>query len=236
MTFRSGILGATLTSALALGVASANAADIYRGEPAGGSLKDAPIVAPVSSWAGFYIGGHLGAAFDDDDASLKVENTRYKFGDDDEELIGGVHVGYNFQRYGSPLVLGIEGDISFADNIDWLSTIRARIGYATDRTLFYLTGGVAFADFEEDKWSGWKFGDDDTEVGYVLGGGAEFKLTHNWSFGLEGLYYNFDDNDEDGFLDGRGSYEYENEHDFWVARARLTYHINRDHVPLDTYK
>ncbi len=233
MTFRSGILGLTLTSALALGAVPANAADIYRGGPAG-SLKDAPIVAPVSTWSGFYIGGHLGAAFDDE-ADVVIDDVKIDDDDDDAEFIGGVHVGYNWQRYGSPLVIGIEGDLSFADDIDYLASIRGRIGYATPRALFYLTGGVAFADFNENDYNGLFDEDDDTQTGYVVGGGAEFKLAHNWSLGLEGLYYDFEDNDQTEVFNNVVA-ELDDENDFWVVRGRLTYHINRDHTPLDTYK
>lgn len=228
MKLRSGLLGLTLTSALALGAASANAADIYRGEPPV-SYKDTPVVAPVSSWAGFYLGGHLGAGFADE-TEITWDNGETEEGDDDAEFLGGVHVGYNFQRYGSPLVLGIEGDVSFADNIDYLASIRGRIGYATDRALFYVTGGVAFAEFSKDDF-GVDF-DDDTETGWVVGGGAEFKLAGNWSLGLEGLYYDFDDVDQDG----AGYRNYEDDNSIWVARARLSYHFNQGLAPLDGYK
>ncbi len=58
-------------------------------------------------------------------------------------MAGGLHVGYNWQKPGG-WVFGIEGDVSFADDIDYLATIRGRLGYAMDSTLIYATGGAAF--------------------------------------------------------------------------------------------
>ena len=44
-------------------VSSAHAADIY----SRGSLKDAPVeYMPAITWTGFYVGGHVGAAFLDE--------------------------------------------------------------------------------------------------------------------------------------------------------------------------
>jgi opacity protein-like surface antigen len=232
MTFRNGILGLTLTSALALGAATANAADVYRSEPIPQSFKDAPVHAAVSNWAGFYIGGNLGGAIDLNDAD--VSGAAVSAGDD--ELIGGVHVGYNWQSYGSKLVFGVEGDLNFADNIDYLASLRARLGVGTERALFYATAGVAFIDGLEqdirfDDGSRATIKRDGDDVGFVVGGGAEFKVSSNWSLGVEGLYYNFDGDKED-----LGAFDYDNEADFWTVRGRVTYHINRGHAPLEPFK
>ena len=92
----------------------------------------------------------------------------------DGEFVGGVHVGYNWQ-FAPTWVAGIEGDWSWTDakasftqawiNIvvgvrpgslaslslkeDWLSTVRARIGYlVTPAALVYFTGGAAWGEFD----------------------------------------------------------------------------------------
>lgn len=241
MTFRNGILGLTLTSALALGAATANAADVYRSEPIPQSYKDAPVHGAVSNWAGFYIGGNLGGAIDLNDADIDAVNSQPFTTDDDSELIGGVHVGYNWQRFGSPLVFGIEGDLNFADNIDYLASLRARLGVGTERALFYATAGVAFIDGLEqeirfDDGSRATIERDGDDVGFVVGGGAEFKVSSNWSLGVEGLYYSFD-GDKDEFIDGPlDGATYNNEADFWTVRGRVTYHINRGQAPLEPFK
>ena len=165
---------------------------------------------------------HLhGAAFEDDDnkdycrstdISLAVVAEPNCYGSDDDETtwLAGLHVGYNWQKP-SGFVWGLEGDVSFADDIDYLASIRGRLGYAAGATLFYATGGWAFLGVED------YFGDDETLNGWVAGLGIEHKLRQNVSLGLEGLYYNFDEENNYGYSD--------DEADFWTVRARLTYHF-----------
>jgi outer membrane immunogenic protein len=227
------------------------------------SLKDTPYtpipLAPV--WGGLYVGGHIGGLWTGDheaDAEKKYckewtrigcsrvcetyawkEARRFEFEEDDDDvsLIGGVHVGYNWQR--NATILGVEADLDFADGIDYLATLRARLGYASGNFLIYATAGVAFAGFDEDPLK-FKLGrksysidsdDDDTEVGFVVGGGVEYKLRPNWSVGLEGLYYMFGDDDAEHTVwkDGKQyKVSQEEDNDFWVVRARLSYHLQSE--------
>ena len=188
-----------LVSALALGVGlpAANAADIYKDR---GSIKDSGPgeYVPSITWTGFYVGAHVGAAFSDDDVEII----------DDNAFLAGAHLGYNWQGP-SNIVIGIEGDVSYLDNVDYLASIRGRLGYAFGPRLAYVTGGAAFIGFEEENLSG-----DDAIEGWVAGAGLEHKLRENVSIGAEALYYGFED--ENGGDD----------ENFWVARARLTYHFN----------
>jgi outer membrane immunogenic protein len=190
-----------LVSTLALGAAlpAANAADIYRDR---GSIKDTGPVdyVPSITWTGFYVGGHIGAAWsDNEDVDIL----------DDSAMLAGAHIGYNWQRPNN-IVLGIEGDVSFIDDIDYLATVRGRLGYAFGPTLAYVTGGAAFIGLDEELSSG-----DDTETGWVAGLGLERKLRENISIGAEALYYGFENEDSGG-----------DDNNFWAARARLTYHFN----------
>ena len=60
-------------------------------------------------------------------------------------LIGGVHLGYNWQR--GDMVFGVEGDASFDDSLDnYLTSLRARVGVVRNNLLLYVTGGIAFRD------------------------------------------------------------------------------------------
>jgi outer membrane immunogenic protein len=186
-------VGLGLISAVALASAApaAFAADIYRDE---GSIKDvAPVdYAPSITWTGFYIGANVGATWDDsDDVDIL----------DDATLIGGGHLGYNWQGP-SNFVVGLEGDVEFLEDVDYLATIRGRLGYAFGPTLAYATGGAAFIDL----------GDEFDDTGWVAGLGVEHKIRDNVSFGVEGLYYDFEGVDSD-------------DAQFWAARARLTYHF-----------
>jgi outer membrane immunogenic protein len=196
---RIALLGATFLIGAA---GAASAADIYN---KGGSYKDAPAeYMPAITWTGLYFGINAGAAFNDDGNGSG----------DDTVFIGGVHLGYNWQR-NSPLVLGVEGDVNFADDVDYLATIRGRLGYAAGNTLLYATGGVAFLQFNDD---------DDSLTGWVAGVGLEHKLRQNVSLGVEALYYNFGDE--------ANGVTFDDDIDNWTVRARLTYHFGGDYSDL----
>ncbi|MDX2264123.1 MAG: outer membrane beta-barrel protein [Hyphomicrobiales bacterium] len=184
-------------------VSAAQAADVYRPEEPV-SMKDDAYSPPIA-WGGFYIGANLGGSFADD----FFANGRRAF-DENGQVIGGLHAGYNIQR-SSPVVFGVEADVNFGEDIDYLSTVRARLGFAANNVLFYGTGGVAFAAFDDKIFK-------DDEIGYVLGGGIEGKVKQNMSLGLEALYHDFDD----AKVKGGG----ETEIDFWSVRARATFHVN----------
>ena len=168
----------------------------------------------------------------------QVKNVKFSNDDDELSLIGGVHIGYNWQSGQS--VLGVEADASFGDGLDYLASLRARLGYATDNLLLYVTAGVAFAGFDDSSvvmqndyfkksldFSG------DSEVGAVVGVGGEYKLSSNWSIGLEGLYYFFGDGDNSKEWE-KYCKEYklvhEDDNDLFVIRARLSYHFQDDYA------
>lgn len=223
--------------------ASAHAADIYTP----GSFKDSAITAP--SWAGFYIGIHGGATRSDyEDGNVRVSAERgfdgsaFSFdGLDAEswEAIGGLHAGYNWQW--SQLVFGVEGAASLGeDAIDYIGSLRGRLGWAFGSVHLYGTGGVSFGGFADDfaVTSDGGVGlasrerSNEDNIGWVAGGGAELKLTQSVSLGVEGLYHRFQDynskivlEDDDG---DTATFTTDAEQDFWVLRARLSYHFAVD--------
>jgi outer membrane immunogenic protein len=209
---KSALLGATI---LVGATVAASAADVYE---RGGSYKDTPAYVPVSTWAGFYAGIHAGSTFDD---TSKIEDTNVE-GDVDDAFIGGVHVGYNWQR-SSPWVFGVEASLSYLDDddiTDYVATFRGRLGYAFDRTLVYGTGGLAILGFNEDiAFAG--LNPDDTAVGYVVGGGIDHKISDKVSIGLEALYYSVDAEGE--------NFTNDLERDLWTVQARLNYHLGSRH-------
>jgi outer membrane immunogenic protein len=155
--------------------APASAADV----PVRGPVyKAAP--APVFNWTGFYFGGHVGYGWGDTLA-----------GGDVDGFLGGVQLGYNWQLSRN-WVFGVEADISgtdlnnaFPTHVDYLGTLRARIGYTWDRTMFYGTGGLAW---NRASVAGFH----DTDTGYALGAGIEWAFAPNWSAKVEYMYYAFD--------------------------------------------
>jgi outer membrane immunogenic protein len=217
-------------SALAVSSIAASAADLGRPYPA----PEQPLLpAPVgTTWSGFYIGGNLGAAFDPNDLSIKdlseEQDLSLKFSKD-TELIGGVHGGYNWQM--GTWVAGIEGDIDFADNINYLASARGRLGWALGSWLLYGTGGVAFID-NDSNFSVvsaddglFNFNRDNTETGFVAGGGLDYKLAPQLSLGVEGLYYGFG-SDDTPLAAGDEPFVLKEDQDFGVVRGRLNYYFD----------
>jgi outer membrane immunogenic protein len=141
---------------------------------------------------------------------------------------GGVQAGYNLQS--GMYVFGIEADIAwfgsqdgtrlnvidpaplpspfagalvtttYRSDLETLGTVRARAGVAFDRTLLFVTAGLAGGEVENSfgiaipriayntTWSS-----RDTEWGWAVGGGIEYALTDNIMLKADYLYYDLGD-------------------------------------------
>jgi outer membrane immunogenic protein len=233
MTYRTrGVAIIGMAGMLAAIAVPATAADLLHRYPAPPAEQPLPPAPVGTTWSGFYIGGNLGAAFDPNDVSIKdlseEQDLSLRFSND-TELIGGVQGGYNWQ-IGS-WVLGVEGDVDFADNINFLASARGRLGWALGNWLFYGTGGVAFIDTDndfvvvsaDDGRFGFSNGNNDT--GFVVGGGVDYKVSPHLSLGVEGLFYDFG-SDDTHLVAGDEPFVLKEEEDFAVVRARLNYHFN----------
>jgi outer membrane immunogenic protein len=174
----------------------------------------APMMAYVPySWTGFYIGGQLGGAWNESDWSRPAGSTfnTAAYGDPGSGFLYGGQAGYNYQI--NQFVLGVEGDIAGstikADTTciattgpiagatcqtkqDWLASVRARGGYAFDRFLLYVDGGVAFTDynFAETTLAPKTFGSG-SRTGWTIGLGLDYAFTDHIIGGVEYNYYNF---------------------------------------------
>ncbi|MEL6227210.1 MAG: outer membrane beta-barrel protein [Pseudomonadota bacterium] len=231
-----------------------------------GSLKDDVIIDDVraaATWDGFYVGGSLGALFDRgadktgrDLEDLDDDNNHDDDDDDDRNAVldalgrgddtaflGGLHIGLN--RQSGHIVYGVEADITFASDIEYLASVRGRVGIARDHMLIYGTAGVAFferdSDNVTDNFPGVDLGHDDNHVGFVVGGGAEFMIGHSLSVGAEALYYSFDDDDREiDFNGANGARDVHMDNDFWAVRGRVSYRFGGHHaMPLgdgDSFK
>jgi outer membrane immunogenic protein len=67
----------------------------------------------------------------------------------------------------------------------WVGTTRARVGYAFDRWLPYVTGGVAYGNIQAVQPTGTST---NTNVGWTAGAGLEYAVDHNWSAKVEYLH------------------------------------------------
>jgi outer membrane immunogenic protein len=178
----------------------------------GAQAADMPIkapryVEPAAGWAGWYIGAHAGAAWQQTSANV-TDTYDLPFGSTFSKtgFIGGGQIGYNWQH--GNFVFGIEGDISglsgknslnspsfpgseygFSSQIRWLSTVRSRFGLAVGDTMAYVTAGVAFGGVRNSTTiDGETYSSSKTKTGWTVGGGVEHMLNRNWTIGLEGLF------------------------------------------------
>jgi len=194
MKIRFGVLGATLVVA-SCASASTAMADGY-------SPRGAYAPVPFVSWTGFYIGGHVGADWQDVDWR-NVNLTGERVNNDASGFIGGGQVGYN-QQFGN-IVLGVETSLSgstlsddfrsgvnpavkYSTDINTIFTVTGRVGVAADKWLVYAKGGYAGAQVDVSGRNAAlqdSFSIDDWRNGWTVGGGLEYKLTRNFSLGVE---------------------------------------------------
>ncbi len=152
---------------------------------------------------------------------------------------GGVLAGINYQF--DSMVLGFEGDWAFGGivatndeptidtdlSFNNIATLRARLGWAHDNTLLYLTGGLAAADMEFGAVMASTESDSQWVYGWTIGGGLEHAFTQNFHGRIEYLYVNLPDSDYSmtdtatTVFDATQSFN-----DIHMVRAGLTYNFN----------
>jgi outer membrane immunogenic protein len=204
----------TTAALLTIGLVSfAEAADISVPRPF-------PAAAPVYNWTGIYIGANGGWAWGNQDPFNIITD---RFDNFDIGFSGGTFGGtLGAQIQMAHVVLGIESDIDWANvkgsatvapsifsvplgstfnastSINTITTARARVGYAQDNWLYYVTGGAAILGAKTDlttvtgpvcgsagfpNCSGTSH-----RLGAALGLGVEYGITPNWSVKAEYLY------------------------------------------------
>jgi len=182
----------------------------------------APVYVPVFTWSGLYVGLNAGVGWAGSN-NLYINDSLFgpsslSIGSD-AGFVGGGQIGYNFQT--GAFVFGVETDIQYADlgskanwggysysfnggSSQYFGTVRARVGYAFDRVLVYVTGGLAYGGLNTNWWGG-----NNSNTGWTLGGGVEYAFTNNWTAKIEGLYVNLDQGNHIeavNYIDGRGRF------------------------------
>jgi outer membrane immunogenic protein len=182
-------------SALAVvtAVSAANAADLSRRQM---PVKAPVYTAPGFNWTGFYVGINGGGAWGRSEWSNPNGATDFRASGG---LIGGT-AGYNWQA--GRLVYGLEGDIDWSSvkgtgdatacapigcdfKNNWLGTARGRIGYAFERVLPYVTGGLAVGDLKASTTLG---SSSETKAGWTAGAGVEVAVTGPLTAKIEYLH------------------------------------------------
>jgi outer membrane immunogenic protein len=196
-----------------------------RSPPAPGGQWDLRYGQNASSWVG---GGQAGCNW--------MSPSRFVLGVEADASATGLNASSRIAPIptdGSPA--GRANTFAFLNrSVDWVGSVRGRLGFAPDRWLLYVTGGWAYghvnysadtnftgaggaalpAAFSQDK-SGW-----------VAGVGVEYAFTQNWIARAEYLYYSFGSANAVGFSTFGGTtvslYSW-NKTDLQVARVGLSY-------------
>lgn len=180
------------------------------------ALVAAALLAPLPAAAtdGFYVGGHVGYIFGNATATLGDPVGQATAGGNSSisQLFGGVQAGYQTSLPALRWRVGVELDLSFMDSrdfaqvmstrstptgtadeqLEYLGSVRGRLGYAFGDWTPFVTGGLAFAS---TRWGlvDHNTGSEDAtpgqwRLGWVVGGGLEYTLDKRWSARLEYLY------------------------------------------------
>lgn len=180
--------------------------------PGASFAADLPLKAraakTVYDWTGFYVGGHFGygdASFGPGTNLLPLQGGLLPHSA--TGFSGGYQLGYNRQLTNG-VVLGIEADSTFTSppdgpalahepapfhsTIDYVGTVRGRVGYAFGRFMPYVTGGVAWGHTRINV----NDGDGVTSIfpvghyqaGWTAGLGLEYAVSGNWTAKAEYEY------------------------------------------------
>jgi outer membrane immunogenic protein len=224
-----------------------------------GGMKDVPVPAVAErNWGGLYLGAHAGVAWGsfnptEVDPAFAVLIDEELDHDPDGGVLG-LHVGYNLQR--RDWVFGIEADVSatnvegellydfviggadtFTDSqtfeLNYMATVRGRIGFDTGGMLLFVTGGWAVADVDTT-FTATNVGPgplpdgtisgavSETHGGWVVGGGVDAMLRDGVSLRIEYLYADFG---EETHTPVPGIPGEPFDLDMHIVRAGLSYHF-----------
>jgi len=166
---------------------------------AGSSMASARTLATQS--AGFIGGGQIGYNWQVNESFVLGMET------DIQGIAGGADSGTNTSLLPAPTAgLNFLTVSSASKGLDYLGTVRGRVGYLLTPTLLaYATGGFAyggvtaktgfFQTVPNDQPPSYEFlaannsSFSNTRVGWAVGGGVEWLFCPNWSVKLEYLYY-----------------------------------------------
>jgi outer membrane immunogenic protein len=192
---------------IALGTAAAGAADLAVKAPP-------PPLPPVFSWTGFYVGANIGGAWANNNWRDTLFLTNFN-NNNNGVFIGGGQVGGNYQignfviggewdfdwagnnnNGGTGVIIPAVGTIVVTNNNRWVTTVAARFGYAIDHWMLYgkagggwvgnnnltvtnVTTGVSLSCGNFTTNCG------QTTGGWLVGAGAEYAFTNNWTVKFE---------------------------------------------------
>ena len=181
----------------------------------------------------------------------------------------GANGDLNFWSFNPNAQNGSQNNNSFSNttniqsnsSLNWLGTVRGRLGYLVTPSLFvYGTGGLAYGGYdigiknfinsEDASPTNYHFlvsgrsGNPKTMVGWTAGGGVEWMFLSNWSLKTEYLFYDLGNtgnmffNDAYGYADAAGLFSRISVTNFSqrvngnIIRAGMNYHFNFASAPV----
>jgi len=190
-----------------------------------------PVAVDTFDWSGFYAGVHGGYGWGEADPQNPGTPTQKPEGG-----FGGFQLGFDYQ-FANNLVLGAVVDASFgkiddavedggpylieSGEIESFGTLRLRAGYAMNRFLPYVTGGVAWAHGKGkieclagaplpsvcNALGAVSESDSSTSTGWVAGIGFEYAFTDRWTVNFEYLYADLGSTSMDFGIFGDGEFD-----------------------------
>jgi len=187
---------------LTVGAVGASAADLNHYAPA---PVPANVVAYAFNWTGAYVGANIGANW----ANIGLPSGITGNSGNSTALAGGLQAGYLWQA--GQIVYGLEGDVDYNGNsrsfsyvngntyserekLDWSFGARGRLGYAFDRFLPFVSGGITFANLNSrltNVTTGASDSNSRLRTGYQLGAGLEYAVTNNWTVRGEYIFSDY---------------------------------------------
>jgi outer membrane immunogenic protein len=162
----------------------------------------------VANWTGVYVGANVGYGWAHLSASATSGGVTASGSENLNGYVAGGEAGVNIQT--GPWVWGLEADIqatgqkisnvytgggatiTTTEKLPWFGTGRVRTGYAVDRWLIYVTGGVGVGQFKSDgAATGTIVGSysySTTRAAWVAGAGVEAMIDRNLSWKAEYLH------------------------------------------------
>jgi outer membrane immunogenic protein len=225
-----------------------------------------PAARPIFNWSGVYLGATAGYAngfHSSDDLAGAFLGYPGLANDQSQGFAGGGTLGINWQE--GTLVYGLETDIDWLSNkttyvdpngginpyfpsetnrLNYLGTVRGRLGLAVDRTLLYVTAGLAYGGVTNTiqynsnllpTFNTPHFNVDSTRFGWVVGTGLEHAFAPNWTFKGEALFAELDNKNASwvspppgvpGFFPANAVYNERFNTSVAVIRAGLNYKFN----------
>jgi outer membrane immunogenic protein len=209
--------------------------DVYAPQPVPMPVPQIALRPATYNWSGSYAGGFVGAMCAKTD-SISIQGKKGIRAETNDCIAhGGALIGYNVQVgdivYGAEADYALggtyrdsDGSVSYTADFDPITSLRGRVGYAGDKTLYYVTGGLGFIGGQANGEKAW-------HMGWLAGAGAERRLSERLSMRGEVLYGNFSKESYDGGC-CRGSIDLNN---VALVRVGLTWNFGDMIAPKAVY-